>query len=290
MTEPSGNESGSPNAHDAHGKPAGHSNLYLRVASALVLAPAFLALVWYGGVPFLVVLLVSSLLILNEWCRITRTADWVAVLGGGGLIAAGAAFWWATDLEALTVIVVTAVIAAGIAILTKRRPWVALGILYAGLPLIALAALRSGEVGLWALALALALTWATDILAYFAGKTFGGPKLWPTVSPKKTWSGAIGGLVGGGLAGCAVALVSGIGAPLTVGLLSAGLSIASQLGDLGESALKRHFGVKDSGTLIPGHGGIMDRVDGLVTAAVAMYVIGMIASLGTDPSRGLSML
>ncbi|WP_319773987.1 phosphatidate cytidylyltransferase [Breoghania sp.] len=271
------------------GKSAGRSNLYLRVASALVLAPVFLALVWYGGAPFVIVLSICSLLILNEWTRITGAALSTSIVGGAGLVVACGTVWWGSDLTAIGVVIV---VGAGIRLWERvagRTPWSAAGVLYAGLPTVALAELRLGEHGLWAVAMILALTWATDIAAYFTGRALGGPKLWPSVSPNKTWSGAIGGAVGGALAASIVALVSGIGSPVAIAVLAMVFSVASQLGDLGESALKRRFGVKDSGNLIPGHGGIMDRVDGLVTATFAAYVVGLIASGGADSSLGLAL-
>ncbi|WP_210203497.1 phosphatidate cytidylyltransferase [Breoghania corrubedonensis] len=262
----------------------------MRVVSAVILAPLFLGVVWYGGPLFLVVLAVAALLILNEWSRISRSADFVALFAGFGLVVTVATVWWSSNFYALMILLDTMIIVGFLSLLSGRPPWSALGVLYAGLPVVALAELRLGENGLWAVAVILALTWATDIAAYFVGRTLGGPKLWPRVSPKKTWSGAIGGLVGAAAAACAVSLISGIGSPMAIALVAIPLSIASQLGDLAESAFKRHFGVKDSGALIPGHGGIMDRVDGLVAAAVVAYVVGLVASGGGDPSLGLATL
>ena len=270
-------------------KPAGPSNLVTRIVSAVVLAPLFLAVVWYGDWLFLVVIAMAGLLILDEWSRITRSRDFVALFAAFGFVAAVAGVWWSSNFYAAMFIVDTVIIVGLLSLLSGRPPWIALGVLYAGLPVIAFGALRLGENGLWAVAVVVALTWATDIAAYFVGRTVGGPKLWPAVSPKKTWSGAIGGLVGGALAAWAISMISGIGTPLVVALVALPLSVASQLGDLAESSLKRHFGVKDSGTLIPGHGGIMDRVDGLLAATVAAYAIGLVASGGGDPSLGLAM-
>ena len=115
----------------------------------------------------------------------------------------------------------------------------------------------------------LAVVWATDTGAFFAGRAIGGPKLWPAVSPKKTWAGAIGGLVAGIVAGLAMRGAGAGASRAGAGAVSAGLSLAGQAGDLFESAVKRRFGAKDSGMIVPGHGGMMDRVDGLVFAAVA---------------------
>jgi len=131
------------------------------------------------------------------------------------------------------------------------------------------------------------VTWATDILAYFVGRVVGGPKLWRRVSPNKTWSGAIGGAAGAIVAGLAVVHLAQIANSLAVAGLALLLSVASQAGDMFESALKRRFGVKDASHLIPGHGGIMDRLDGFLAAAALAAIIG-IARGGMDaPARGL---
>jgi phosphatidate cytidylyltransferase len=120
-----------------------------------------------------------------------------------------------------------------------------------------------------------AVVWATDVTAYFAGRAIGGPKLWAAVSPKKTWSGALGGTLGGVVAALLVATFMGLViAPMLV-LVALFLSVASQAGDLLESALKRQFGAKDSSDLIPGHGGLMDRLDGFLTAVLAAAMVGL---------------
>jgi len=132
-----------------------------------------------------------------------------------------------------------------------------------------------------------AIVWVTDIAAYFTGRAIGGPKLWPAVSPKKTWSGAIGGTLGGIAAGLLVAKMAGlVVAPMMV-LVALGLSIVAQGGDLLESAIKRHFGAKDASQLIPGHGGLMDRLDGFLTAAAAAVMLGLLRGGLEGPSRGL---
>ncbi len=285
-----------PHPQHAASEPAagGLSNLMVRFLSALVLGPAFIAVVWYGGWAFSGVIIVACLLCYREWMAISAKDAPAALLWGGyAVLFASGALAAAGRVDAALGLLVAGTIGAGVFAVTGRRGiWPALGLVYAGLPLLALVVLRQGGEGLWALAIVLGVTWATDIAAYFAGRTLGGPKLWPAVSPKKTWSGAIGGLVGAMAAGVAVTAVSGIGAPLTVGLLCAVLSVLSQCGDLAESAFKRHFGVKDSGDLIPGHGGILDRVDGLVAVAVGAAAIGLIAAMAAgaplDASVGLS--
>jgi phosphatidate cytidylyltransferase len=141
--------------------------------------------------------------------------------------------------------------------------------------------------GFAALIFVLAIVWVTDSGAFFAGRFIGGPKLWPRLSPKKTWAGAIGGLIAGVLAGAVAAAFFGV--PMTSGLVAAaiGLSVFCQLGDLFESWVKREFGAKDSGSIIPGHGGIMDRVDGLTFAAMAAVLIGAWHGGSADMGRGL---
>ncbi len=132
-----------------------------------------------------------------------------------------------------------------------------------------------------------AAVWGTDILAYFTGRALGGPKLWPRVSPKKTWSGAIGGLVGGVLLGSVLLVVAGVSLRWQHVALAAAFSILTQLGDLYESSLKRRFGVKDSGTLIPGHGGFMDRLDGFIVAVTFAAVFGALRDGPSQVPSGL---
>ncbi|AXS40413.1 phosphatidate cytidylyltransferase [Breoghania sp. L-A4] len=270
----------------------GRSNLMVRFLSAIVLGPALVAVVWFGGWAFAGVIIVACLLCYREWVTISANGESAVILWGGYavLLAAGVLAASGQVDVALGVLGLGAAAGAILAMILRSSLWPVLGVAYAGLPLLALLLLRQGREGLWALAIVLAVTWATDIAAYFAGRTLGGPKLWPAVSPKKTWSGAIGGLVGAMAAGMLVAGVSGVGSPIAVALLCAVLSVLSQCGDLAESAFKRRFGVKDSGDLIPGHGGILDRVDGLVAVAVGAAVIGLIGATAGDASLGLSAL
>lgn len=158
----------------------------------------------------------------------------------------------------------------------RNLGWKVPGIFYAALAFAAPVVLRmDAEYGLAAVLWLFAVVWVSDIMAYAFGRTLGGPKLWPRVSPKKTWSGFLGGTV------CAVAAATGVaaafGAPnlVAVAIVSLGAAVVSQGGDLFESSLKRHFGVKDSGKLIPGHGGLMDRLDGFVLAGGFALLIGL---------------
>jgi phosphatidate cytidylyltransferase len=187
---------------------------------------------------------------------------------------------------ALTVVVIGSL---GTAVLADqdRRIWIALGFLYAASLGVAPILLRSDlEFGFVALIFLFAVVWATDTTAYAAGRAIGGPKLMPRVSPKKTWAGALGGGIGGIIAALVVAELSGLSA-LTTAVLAAALSILAQAGDLFESFLKRRFGAKDSSGLIPGHGGLMDRLDGFVAAGFAAAAIGILRGGFAMPGRGL---
>ncbi len=276
--------------------------LKLRIASALVIAPVALALTWWGGIPFAILVVVCAVLMMDEWTTIvmgpSRSGLRLGQLGFVGLSVAVAAF--AGRVGSPPVFAITAVVAGlGVAsalsmreareraLSDEARRWAPWGSLYTGLPSIALVSLRDASIGLWLIFFLFAVVWTTDIAAFFAGRAIGGPKLWERVSPKKTWSGAVGGVVGAVIAGLLVAHFAGAPRLLPVLAVVVVLSIASQGGDLFESALKRRFGVKDSGRLIPGHGGILDRVDGLVTAAVAALVIATAHGGVNAPSAGL---
>ena len=173
---------------------------------------------------------------------------------------------------ALAVVGVGVLLAAALA--QGKRGWVASGLVYAAAALIAtILVRRDADFGFIGLMFVLLVVWVTDIGGYFAGRGIGGPKLWPRVSPKKTWAGAIGGLVLALVIAAGFALL-GFGRMVPLLLLGAALSVVSQLGDLFESAVKRRFDVKDSSHIIPGHGGLLDRLDGFVAAIVVAALIG----------------
>lgn len=249
----------------------------LRAASAFVLAPAAVLATWAGGLWFLALVLLACGLLTVEWGRMSTPGAWrgSAITVGVALFLAVTATHFGQISLALVVLVVGAA-AAGI--FMRLRGQLALnaayGVLYLGWPVILLIWLRDGHdsVGLHWTVFVFAVTWAADIAAYLAGSTFGGPKLWPRLSPKKTWSGFIGGLAAGTLAGAGMAAWLDMGHLTTFWGAVLGLSaaLATMAGDLWESALKRRFGVKDAGTLIPGHGGLLDRVDGLMFAVVVV--------------------
>ena len=163
-----------------------------------------------------------------------------------------------------------------------------IGLAYAGIPALAIAKLRGADgEGLAAVLFLFAAVWATDILAYFTGRAIGGPKLAPSISPGKTWSGAIGGAVSGVIAAWGVAAAFGRGGDWRLPLVALAVSVISQMGDLYESSVKRRAGVKDSSHLIPGHGGVLDRVDGLVAGAVLLYLFGALAGGPDSPAHGI---
>jgi phosphatidate cytidylyltransferase len=166
--------------------------------------------------------------------------------------------------------------------------WAAGGVIYAGIAFLGPALLRNdAKFGFQAFLFVALIVWMTDILAYFVGRGIGGPRLWPQVSPNKTWSGALGGLAGGVAAAIAVAYASGIGRWVSVGVIALALSVLAQAGDLFESAVKRRFGAKDSGRIIPGHGGLMDRLDGFLFAAAAAALIGILHAGTGAAAQGL---
>ena len=237
-----------------------------RVVSALVLVVAAVATLWIGGDTFAVFWLLTSFAVYWEWQGLIDTARRIArvVAGGFGLAVISAlARTGELDVAALECVVVAALVAALAG--PGRRVWAAAGFVYAATLVVSVCILRdSPEFGLVAIAWLFAVVWGTDVFAYFGGRLIGGPKLWPQVSAGKTWSGTLVGALAGALLGLAVARIGGGPQTATAPLFLAGLagSGLAQLGDLFESAVKRQFGVKDSSNLIPGHGGVMDRVDG----------------------------
>ncbi|MVA97890.1 phosphatidate cytidylyltransferase [Nitratireductor sp. CAU 1489] len=263
------------------------SNFHLRLVSAVILAGVALGLTYFGGAAFRVLAVAVGGGIFIEWCLLsgqTRHRTHFALMG---VVASVLLLMVLAGLPPSTVLVALAAgigLALASGLVSGQGLWGAGGIAYAVLPVIAASAIRGdAPAGLVAVLFLFAVVWATDIFAYFVGRLAGGPKLAPAISPGKTWSGAVGGVLFAVVAGLAVATVSGlrIGGLLIVSIVL--LSAVSQIGDLFESWLKRHFGAKDSSNLIPGHGGVMDRVDGLVAAVIGLYLIGVAASGPNDP-------
>lgn len=263
------------------------TELGARVVSAAVLAAVALVATYLGGWLFALLWLTAGIVVLAEWIAMARLEPrrrLHAILGAGLFILAVARMTTFSFGAALAVFGVVTALTLVFGATTRDRLWGAAAFMGAAILVLVPSAVRDhpalGIVGvLWMFA----VVWTTDIAAYFTGRRFGGPKLWPQVSPKKTWSGFVGGLAGGTLAGVAVpwaAVRWGWTPPLglaALALISALASIVGQGGDLAESALKRHFGVKDSGTLIPGHGGVMDRLDGFWAVAAFVGLILLIA-------------
>jgi phosphatidate cytidylyltransferase len=274
------------------------SDLALRVGSALVLAPLAVGVAYLGGWIFALFWGAAAVIVMWEWTTLVagrhrRSVTMTGIVAVALAVALAASSVGAIEhLHDLRFAAAAIVLAMGMlacaAIATRERAiWVAAGVPYAGAMGLAPIVLRSeAEHGFVALIFLFAVVWATDIAAYFVGRAVGGPKLARQLSPNKTWSGSIGGLAGAVLAAVLVIKISGVGSILAATLIAIALSIAVQIGDLAESALKRRFGVKDAGTLIPGHGGLMDRLDGFVAAAVLACLIGLAHGGMHAPARG----
>jgi phosphatidate cytidylyltransferase len=256
--------------------------LWLRIVSALVLAPLPVAAIWFGW-PWLPLLTgLAAAVMAWEWGRLCRGGHFGQT--GIMLVAVVLAAVAAAALASTGLALGTTLLGAGLVLWAARctrdvEPhWTAFGVLWVALPCICLLWLaRDGPTGRATLLWLLAVVWATDIGAYAVGRTFGGPRLAPRWSPRKTWAGLAGGTVCAALTGWATAIWLGISPGLPLAVVSAGLAIVGQFGDLAESVAKRRFGVKDSSGLIPGHGGLLDRLDGLlavVSVAALLTVIG----------------
>jgi phosphatidate cytidylyltransferase len=262
-------------------------NLVMRVAVAAVLIPFAVAIAYAGGWLWSALVTLAAIGLFVEWLAIVGLAGATRAMvpGVAALVIAGLCLAM-NRLDAALVVLGSGLLAVA-SIAPERRNWAAAGFLYAAAAEIGSVLLRLDPVkGFTALMFVLLIVWVTDSGGYFAGRGIGGPKLWPRVSPKKTWAGAIGGLA------ASLAVAAGFAAfdlgrigPLL--LLSGVLSTVSQLGDLFESAVKRRFGVKDSSHIIPGHGGLMDRLDGFVAAVVVAAVFGFLRAGADGVGHGL---
>jgi phosphatidate cytidylyltransferase len=270
-------------------------NLLIRVIVALVLAPTAIAMAYVGGSLWTALVTLAAIGLYVEWLAIVGKgrSTRVVVAGSAALAIAGLCLALGR-IEASLVVLLLGLVAVG-AVTPERRIWAITGFGYAAAAELASILLRlDPKMGFTALMFVLLVVWATDIGGYFAGRGIGGPKLWPRVSPKKTWAGALGGFVASLVVAAGFAALDPNKAdpqlmlkitPLL--LLGAILSIASQLGDLFESAVKRRFGVKDSSHIIPGHGGLLDRLDGFVAAVALAGIFGLLHGGVDGVGRGL---
>jgi phosphatidate cytidylyltransferase len=267
--------------------PSPNREIGRRVLSSLVLAVGALAAAVFGDLPFLLFWTGAAFWIWWEWTGIIGTSPRIVIFAVGGVAITGMAVALGFDAPAIAFIATVIGVGVVAATATPRRAWAAGGMIYAAAVLIPCVMLRSDPaLGLAAILWLFAVVWAADIAAYFSGRHFGGPRLAATISPNKTWSGTLGGALGGVMAGTVTVLAFGL--PWRVMHLAIALVvvIAAQIGDLFESAMKRRFGVKDASRLIPGHGGLMDRLDGFLAAATVALAIGL-SRAGANAATGL---
>ena len=253
-------------------------DLGVRVTSSAVLVPAVLLDVWAGGIWFNLFIALLGVLMAQEWTAIChrQSAAQFALHAAGAMC--GALLPPQAGLPAaMLAIAILWALSAAIAYAedSNGAAWRYLGVPYVGVPAIALVLLRADTAwGAYAIVWVMLIVWLADSLAYFSGRIIGGPKLAPVLSPKKTWAGLGGAIAGSAIASTIFAVAAGLPNLLALAVLAGLLAVVEQAGDLFKSAMKRHHGVKDTGRLIPGHGGIIDRVDGLVAVATAAAIAG----------------
>ncbi len=262
------------------------SDLAPRAASSVVMIAAALSTLWLGGDVFVLFWLGCALALHWEWQTIIDAPQFKARFFGGALFVVLAVGL----LRAELIEAALASVALGAAAMAwlggpGKRVWAGAGLIYAASVVISVTLLRvlSRIDGVEAILWLFAVVWGTDIMAYFGGRLIGGPKLWPRLSPSKTWAGFLVGVFCGGMLGllCLVLIPGGEAAsPLPLFVLGLLAGMIAQAGDFFESSIKRRFGVKDSSHLIPGHGGFMDRLDGFIAAAVFAALVGWFKSAG----------
>lgn len=246
------------------------SGLKLRVLSAAVMLPVAIGATWLGGWFFAILITLAGVAMLWEWARLPGDLAMNVVVTGSLALVAALYLSLSGDVGLSLLLIGAAAIVLGF-LQRHRFAWHAIGFIYIAVPCIVLLWLREiPDRGLLIVFWLLVVVWSTDIGAYAAGRTIGGPKLIAAISPNKTWAGLFGGMLSAGIAG---ALMAGFDTQLPVAYLAAFgalLAVVAQAGDFTESAVKRRLGVKDSSHLIPGHGGVLDRLDGLLFAAPAL--------------------
>jgi phosphatidate cytidylyltransferase len=253
-------------------------SLWPRVLSALVLAPVPILAIWFGGPLLAILTVVAAVLMAWEWGRLcgggNAGAAAPALIAAVAIAVVAASLWGIGVGVLLTLAGALIVWQLALHYHATAPLWLAAGSLWVALPCTILLWLaQSGNAGRGTLFWVFAVVWATDIGAYAVGRQVGGPLLAPKWSPRKTWAGLIGGVVCAALVGGATAGVLGVASVLPLVLVSAGLAIVEQFGDLAESVAKRRFGVKDASGLIPGHGGLLDRLDGLLAVIPAVALL-----------------
>ena len=252
--------------------------LWKRVLSSIVLIPPPLLATYYGGPAFAALITFMAVLMMFEWARMLTGKDLSAVFyalavgAAAALFSAAGGWFYAAFVICLAASITAAVVARRF---VGGMGWAAFGAVYIIGPCIALIWLRDAVENGRALTFTLfVIVWMADIGAYFAGRFIGGPRISQALSPEKTWSGIVGGVIMGGIAGAAATKwIYGDGSAMTFVAIGASLGLASVLGDLAESAFKRIHGIKDSSGLIPGHGGVLDRLDGMIFATTAMTAV-----------------
>ena len=272
-------------------KDSNWSDLTQRLVSALVLAAIVLTITWSGSLPFALLVAFGAAILCWEWAKMVRGTDFdellvihiIAVLASCGLVVMG---HYSVALLVLLIGPAAKFVFAGKRD-AKNLGISLLGVPYIGLPVIAMIWLRGDpNYGFYAIIYLFITVWTVDIFAYISGRSFGGPKFAPRISPKKTWSGFIGGVSAGAIAGALFGAYIGNTSLLVIGFVSLVIGVVSQIGDLFESAFKRHFNIKDASNLIPGHGGLFDRVDGLMFGALAAALIAIYFDVG-NPGKAL---
>jgi phosphatidate cytidylyltransferase len=254
----------------------GQRNLVTRIASAIVLVPLAIAAAYVGGWYWAALVTLCAIGLFVEWLTVTgASGNAPLMVTGAAILAVSTPFLALREVDIALLMLALGVVAVAFRA-SAPRSWAIAGFLYAAAALVASIVVRlDAREGFVALVFILLVVWCTDIGGYFAGRAIGGPKLWPRVSPNKTWAGAFGGFIASLIVAAGFAM-NGFGRIGPLLMIAAALSVASQLGDLFESAIKRRFGVKDSGHIIPGHGGLMDRLDGYVAAVVLAAIFGIL--------------
>lgn len=268
-------------------------NLWRRLLSASILIPLTLGLLYAGPKVFAVLVILIAIMMSWEWGRLVRVneTDPIFMFHGTAVTLAAVAAAMGLPVVGLIMLAVGTLGVLLTSIPNAKPISSASGVLYIGLPTIALLWFRSdAALGFAAVLYIFTVAWAADTAAYLGGRSIGGPKLWPAVSPKKTWAGFITAILSAGLIGAVAAFLLAHENPTLLILTSIGFGIVSQMGDLVESALKRGFGVKDSSDLIPGHGGFLDRMDSVVAVALVAALVALLYAPSSAPEALLFLL